>query len=415
MIINFWELPEKRNYITMKENFKQGILKILEEENYPWKIINKVRNGKISIEKIKLISKKENIPLEEVEKNILWIGGNNSLGLSNPKLPINLSTRGGSRFIAAIINDGTLTKNKKNGIGYGRLMYDNFDASLRNSVIKDCLEVFGGRKEEIAFRNTEKKKYLEFSSVIRDIMELILKSKGPKCESNLKIPTFILENEELIKGWIEQTIADEGEIKNYPTIKYRDKYRRAIVWRRSLDVSSLFNQKIKKDIPLRRLDRKTQNVLQKQECNLISGEEKMLSLLGISYRLYNLGVYPTVKNKVRTRWQISITKRENLLKLRELIRIPSEIKDKEFVDITNGFVRYKEPINILEQVRKLWKERGVFTSIDLRKKMNYKTTNTADKWISLFEKKGFIKKIKKSSYGNGSYRSPAEYQLIPDK
>src|SRR3989338_937051 len=100
----------------MKENFKQGILKILEEENYPWKIINKVRNGKISIEKIKLISKKENIPLEEVEKNILWIGGNNSLGLSNPKLPINLSTRGGSRFIAAIINDGTLTKNKKNGI-----------------------------------------------------------------------------------------------------------------------------------------------------------------------------------------------------------------------------------------------------------------------------------------------------------
>ena len=265
MIINFWELPEKRNYITMKENFKQGILKILEEENYPWKIINKVRNGKISIEKIKLISKKENIPLEEVEKNILWIGGNNSLGLSNPKLPINLSTRGGSRFIAAIINDGTLTKNKKNGIGYGRLMYDNFDASLRNSVIKDCLEVFGGRKEEIAFRNTEKKKYLEFSSVIRDIMELILKSKGPKCESNLKIPTFILENEELIKGWIEQTIADEGEIKNYPTIKYRDKYRRAIVWRRSLDVSSLFSKKIEKDIPLRKLDKETQDILQKQE------------------------------------------------------------------------------------------------------------------------------------------------------
>ena len=103
------------------------------------------------------------------------------------------------------------------------------------------------------------------------------------------------------------------------------------------------------------------------------------------------------------------------MKLRGLIRIPSEIKDKKFTDITQEFIRYKEPLNILEQIKKLGREKGVFTSIDLRKIMNYKTTNTANKWMNLFEKREFIKKIEKSSYGGGDYRSPAKYRLIPNK
>jgi len=32
--------------------------------------------------------------------------------------------------------------------------------------------------------------------------------------------------------------------------------------------------------------------------------------------------------------------------------------------------------------------------------MNYKQTNTAIKWIKIFEKEGLIKKIKESSYEN---------------
>lgn len=413
MIIHFWELPENRNYIIFNKEFKQKVLKSLDEKKYAWKIRNKVKNGKISIQKIKIISKKENIPLEIIEKNILWIGGNNSKGISNPKFPINFVTREGSRFIAAIMNDGTLTKNNKNS--YGRLMYDNFDESLRNSVLRDCLDTFGGKSEEISFRNNEKKKYFEFSSVIRDMMELVLKSKGPKCESNLNIPEFILKNKELMKGWIEQTVADEGEVKNYPTIKYKDKYRRSVVWRRSLDVSDLFNKKIEKDIPLRKLNDETQKNLQNRRCNLISEEEKMLLTLGITYKLYNLGIYPTVKNKVRTRWQITITKRENLIKLRELIKIPSKIKDEKLTTITKGFVRYKEPLKVLEAIRILSREKDGFSSIDLKNILNYKTTNPANKWLNQFEKKGFVRKIKESSYGAGAYRKPAEYIIILDK
>lgn len=408
MIIHFWELPEKRNYIRLNERFKEEILKIIEVRGYSQRAMNKIRNGKIKIMEMKSISRKENIPLTIIERNISWIGGNNSRGLSNPRFPINLMSRNAARFIAAIINDGTLTKEDKNS--KGRLMYDNFDESLRNSVISDSITTFGGGPNEIAFRNTERKKYLGFSSVIRDIMELTIVHKGPKCESNLDVPTFIFENKDWICGWIEQTIADEGEVKYYPA-----KYRRAIVWRRSLDVSNLFKKEIKEDIPLRRLPKSIQKSLQKQKCNLISGEEKMLNLLGIKYHLNNLGVYPTMKKKVRTRWQISITKRENLLKLRSLITIPSKFKDKKFILATEEFVRFKEPLRVKETVIELGKRQNSFTSVDLKEKMNYKTLGPANKWLNLFEKQNLIKKIKESAYGNGTYRRPAEYSLIPSK
>jgi len=413
MIIHFWQLPKKRTYIILKEKFKRRVIKVLDKKKYPWKTKNKIINGKISIQKINPIAKKEKIPLLEIEKSIIWIGGNRSKGLSHPKFPISFNTREGSRFIAAIINDGCLTKKEEKG--YGRLMYDNFDSSIRESVISDYLKIFGGKKEEIAFRNSEKKKYLEFSSVIRDITELVIKDKGAKCESNILLPLFILKNKEAMTGWIEQTIADEGEVKHYPTKNYADKYRRAIVWRRSLDVSSLFNKRIEKDTPLRRLPQEIQEALQKQECNLINSEEKILRLLGIEYTLYNLGIYPTVKHKVRTRWQISITKRENLLKLRNLIKIPSNSKDEKFTEMMGGFIRYKELLEVKEAIKKIGKRKNSFTSIDLKKKMNYKETNTAIKWLKIFENRGLLKKIRESSYGGGKYRQPAAYSLIQDK
>ncbi|MEK6952602.1 MAG: hypothetical protein AABX29_06315, partial [Nanoarchaeota archaeon] len=338
MIIHFWDLPEKRTYVTLSKNFKNKLLCILENNKiYLWKFKDRIKNRKISIKKLKYISKNENISLEEIERNVIWIGGINSKGISNPRLPFNFSNRSGARFISAITNDGCLSNTNKDNC-YGRLMYDNFDETIRNSVIIDYIEIFGGKPEEIAFRNYEKKKFLEFPSVVRDIVELILKEKGSKCESNLKIPDFIFDSNENMLGWIEQTIADEGEVKY--DLK---KYRRAIVWRRSVDVTDIFNKKIANDISIRQLPPSLQKAVQDKKCNLIEAEKEILYLLGINYNLYNLGVYSTVKNKIRTRWQISITKRENLLKLRGLITIPSKNKDKKFSESFGKYKRYKEP------------------------------------------------------------------------
>ena len=409
MIIHFWELPEKRNYILLNNNLKNKISKILNKKRYSWKFKDRFKNKKIGIKKIIDISKKEKISLEKIEKKIIWIGGNCSKGLSNPKFPINFKTRSGARFIAAIINDGTLTKESDIRRAYGRLMYDNFDESIRDSIIKDYLGIFGGKKEEIAFRNKKKKKYLEFSSVIRDIIELVIKDKGPKCESNIKLPDFILKNKETMIGWIEQTIADEGEVKFFPK-----KYRRAIVWRRSLDITNSVKIKVEKETSIRKLPKKIQELIQKQKCNLIESEKKILDLLGIEYKIYNLGIYPTTKNKLRTRFQINIAKRKNLLRLRELIKIPSKEKNKKFTKSLKGFVRYKEPLKIKKAIMNLGKKYKTFTSSDLKSKMKCRQANTAIKWLKIFEKEGLIKKIKESTYGSGGYRQPAQYSLTQD-
>lgn len=404
-MIHFWELPENRSYILLNSNFKESISGLLKNNKTESKLLmEKLKRNKIRIKTIKEISKKLKIDINDFEKEIIWIGGINSKGLSNPKIPFNLSNREGSRFIAAIINDGCLTK--KGEGGYGRLMYDNFDKTLRNSVINDYLYVFGGKNNEIAFRNYEKKKFLEFSSIIRDIMFLVLKKRGSKAESNIELPSLIFQDRENMFGWIEQTVADEGEVKYELS-----KYRRAIIWRRSLDVTHLFDKPIEKEIPFKRLSSQIQERLYKQKCNLIEDEKKMLNKLGIDYNEYNLGVYPTNKGKVRTRWQISITKRENLIKLRKFIKIPSKIKEEKFSRICKGFQRYKEPLKVRNSVIELGKNNNSFISTDLKLKMKYKNVNNANSWLRRFEKENLIKKIKKAEYGDGDYRRPAEYKL----
>ncbi len=409
MEIHFWQLPEDRNYVILKEALKEKIVRTLETKRYPWKFRDRFKNRKISLKKLKHISKNENFSLKNIEKNIIWIGGNNSKGLSYPKIPFRMGTRSSARFIAAIINDGTLTR-KKYG-GYGRLMYDNYDIFLRNSVIKDYLNTFGGKDDEVAYRENKNKKYLEFSSVMRDIVKLIIKSSGSKAESNLDVPNFVFESKKTKIGWIEQTIADEGEVKYYPK-----KYRRSIVWRRSLDVTgALKNERNLKETSIRKLPLRLQQIVENQKCKLIENEKKMLESLGIDYSIYNLGIYLTCTNKIRTRWQISITKRKNLLHLRKLIKIPSKVKEIKFTKLTKEFVRSKEPLKIKNALLTVGRNGKIFTSVDLKSKMNYKNTACAMKWIHIFEKQGLVEKVRDSIYGGRSYRQPAQYKLILNK
>jgi len=110
--------------------------------------------------------------------------------------------------------------------------------------------------------------------------------------------------------------------------------------------------------------------------------------------------------------QIRISKRENLLKLINLIRIPDVRKDKIFTEMFNGFTRYKEPLRVKEAIIKLCKENGYVTSSELRKEMNYATTNCAIKWLKFHLNQGLLKCIQSSSYkGYGVWRIPARYIL----
>lgn len=208
-------------------------------------------------------------------------------------------------------------------------------------------------------------------------------------------------------GWVEQTIADEGEVKYH-----KKKYRRSIIWRRSVDISDVLSGKIK-ETSIRQLPKAIQKIVEKKKCNLIEDELKMLNILGIDYDLYNLGIYSTKKGKVRTKWQITITKRENLLNLRKIIKIPHKEKDKKFSLMLKEFTRYLEPIKIKNTIKRIIKRKGFVASAELKKEMNYKNTGTACIWIRRLEKEGFLRCIKQSIYSE-NHREPARY-IIPNK
>lgn len=386
-IIHFWDL--KGNvFVFLNAKFKEELMKKFMKITKTKYNANKLtgisgttigryknkHNNRFRIDfllKIVDIINDSKFSQEYVEKNITWIGDPNSQGIIKPKLPFNFNSRSGARFLAAICNEGWISDG---------LYYSNSSKELRDSVKRDALSIFGGNDNTIRDWVKEKDQYLAFPSVMRDILNLITKFKGVKSENNPSIPSFILENRDLMFGWLEQTIADEGCVKYYP-----ETYRREIAWKRS------FNR----NLNVFRLNR---------------DELNMLCKLSINHHINVGGVYKTKKSIEKIRLQIRIAERKNLLRLRELIRIPDKKKDRTLTEITKSFVRYKEPLKIKNTIVKICKEIGHINNLELSKGMNYKNTNTAIKWLKLYKNKGLLKVVKEYSYDRGR-RTPTIYFL----
>lgn len=95
--------PTISDYIN-KKNHKMRMALLL-------RIANIINNGKFNF--------------SNIEKKILWIGDVNSQGIINPKLPFNFNSREGSRFLAAICNEGWISDGA---------YYSNSNQELRASV-----------------------------------------------------------------------------------------------------------------------------------------------------------------------------------------------------------------------------------------------------------------------------------------
>lgn len=333
----------------------------------------KKRNSKIRIDFLLKITNLLGLSLEEIEQNIIWAGSNQSKGVTKPKLPFSFNTRASARFLAAICNDGWISDG---------MYYSNSSKELRDSVKKDALSVFGGNEDVIKEWIKEKDQYLSFPSIMMDVLVLVTYFKGVKSENNPPVPSFILNNEELIYGWIEQTIADEGHIAYQP-----HKYRREIIWRRSFS-KSLGEYKLNID------------------------EQKMLDIIGITYDVKNIGTYKTSKGIEKIRLHMRIARRENVCKLRKLIKIPFPRKDKVFTEMIKNFKRYKEPLRVKNIIIKLCKEKGYITTRGLSNSANYKQINNSHQWLSKYVKEGLLVCTQKHYHKQGHRGTiPAKYTL----
>src|SRR3989344_9561468 len=152
-IIRFFDLPEG-NHVLIQPQFKNRLMMaFMKVVGSSYNASKKTRIGRTTIQryfndkepKMKLnfllkIVKATNaakFDLNNIERNIKWIGGSNSQGVINPKLPFDFNSREGARFLAAICNDGW--------IGAGAY-YSFSEQDLADSVKSDCLAIFGGDK-----------------------------------------------------------------------------------------------------------------------------------------------------------------------------------------------------------------------------------------------------------------------------
>ncbi len=388
-ILNFWNLPENL-HVVLRPRFRYMLLKEFMDNVKTKYNANKITkicritmsnyinkdNPKIRIDFLLricgIVNQNSELDLEGAQRNIMWIGHFNSKGIINPKLPFNFNSRKGARFLAAICNEGWISDGT---------YYSNSSQELRDSVKKDALSVFGGDKNTIKEWIRENDRYLAFPSVMRDALMLITKFKGVKSENNPPVPEFILKDKNLICGWIEQTIADEGHVKYHKKL-----YRREINWKRS------FSESLDSYI-------------------ISEAERQMLTKIGIRHNMYNTERYKTKKGKKKIRIRINITERRNLIRLRRIIFIPIKRKEELLTNMTKGFVRYKEPLRIKEAIIRICKKRGYVTSTELKEDRRYKETGTAIKWLKFYQKKGVIMRSKDYSYGIHRGRIPARYSI----
>ena len=231
---------------------------------------------------------------------------------------------------SGVSGDGTITNGggSREKFSYGALIYTNKDKELRNSMIKDACSIFG----RITKISTWDNMYVFFPFVCRDCVELLTSLKGEKSVNNPKVPSFIFKNKELMWGWLEQIIADEGTVRYYPS-----QYERSITWQRSVDITDIYPYFKEEYESSAKKSEVIKKIGECKKCNLIEGERKMLNLLGISCKVRPISIYFTKKGEVKLIWELRISGYENLKKLRELIRIPCKRKDKKFTFILRTY------------------------------------------------------------------------------
>lgn len=232
-----------------------------------------------------------NIPKEEMESEIEWIGCVNGFGVTKPKLPFVFASRPGARFLAGICNEGWIS---------GGMCYSNQEESLHQALRSDAKEVFGA-SVRVPSKRLKNDYVLRFPAILKYSVITLMNLQGRIAKTNPAIPEFIYAHAECGKGWIEQTIADEGGVRFYP-----QRYRREIIWRRSFAT----------------------HIRHKR---LFEGEKRLLKQLRIPYTTYRLESYQTLTGS-RTRYQIRLCGKQTLEAVHALLDIPCPKKSKLLKD-----------------------------------------------------------------------------------
>jgi len=325
-IVDLWDLPHNLVYIRLNKEFeiklKNNLLKIGETKKYIPLFM------KMSYEEFKgfftgqaksldffdkLISFlyiKNNFEINHnnLSENVCWVGSKSEgKGIHNPQLPFNFNTVGGATVVSAILHDGGITKEPT-----AFPLYRNYEKILRDNLIRTVKSVVGYIHVKINGSG------LTFPKILGTILiHGIGMSSGSKTRSNQKIPSFIINGNEKIKGaFLRQAFDDDGSIY----LRRNDNGGREINLTNTIDVSNL-RDNLCKEIKNRQLG--------EYASNIIKQNKYLLENLGIKVKGPTLKrVYTTNEGEIKYTWRILITYKKDFRTYKEKIGFLIPMKSK---------------------------------------------------------------------------------------
>ncbi len=327
-LLHFWDLPRETTYVLLNLNYRRKMVNSLYEcapnrgklssrLKLPYHVVERFERGcrvKIGtlVRFFEFLRSHEHLTsLQEIEKNVIWIGGKKGPGINSPKLPFRFDTPSAAKLEAAFNSDGTI---ERNTIKRGHVSYYNEEDVLRKLVIRYAKDVFG----DIYTREVKEKDggyYVELAVIAGDPLKIVGISEGRKAKANPHVPPNILKSShaEIWQSYLQQSFDDEATVEFTP-FKMGRGFTRGITKHCSVDITEkIRNFTAKpgtyqnfKDVPP-----SIKPVILATPPNLLVDEQNLLKEFGIHVRIYPKTLY-CAKDGIRIIWELRTTDRESL-------------------------------------------------------------------------------------------------------
>lgn len=315
-------------------------------------------------------------PLDKIEKNIIKISS-----LKYPNLPFNLASLEAIKIRAAFLSDGHVPR-EITDVPH----YKSNAVETHGDLILRCKKVFGNLKVKT-----------KFLSVIGDALALSGVVRGNKSLINPCVPAdIILGDQKTKKCYLQQVFDDEGGIG----IEKRSGGKIILARNNIMGKNSELKRRYASN---RKLNPNFLKKCRKEINNLISGENLLLSSLGIKTKLHTNGVWKNKKGAVSVQWRLEISTKKDLENFQKTVGFTLDDKKVKLERLLSN-LRYSfhnnEGVEFAKTKIFEIEKNNNFKFSDLAKmfKKEKRCISLTSHYIKKLENKKFIKKVKQGIY-----------------
>jgi cytidyltransferase-like protein len=305
----------------------------------------------------------------------------------SPKLPFDFKSKEGLRCIAAILGDGTHTRQ----LGYSKKIATSemelYETKMR--VIKSMESVLGEIRGWKEWSVKIRQHSFAFPKVVQEIINCFI-PRGDKTETNPSVPDFVFScDHESIGVFLSQFFDDEANV---------DEKRKLITLK--LCVNNVHCDRIiHKLLEWKQISQREKKTLRRYAPQLLLDIIKLLRILNIRCKSPYFRGFTNNRGEISSAcWQIYITFKQNIDSFYRRVNFSLMYKKEKLREIIRNYKqkRFSREELVKEYLRGVFVvqvEKGFVTPKDLSESI-VRSYSRCFHVLSQFEKKGFVRKVK---------------------